>query len=67
MAMEIWDIERVARELNPDTPLTPGGARKEMSRAGIKVIHGYPARLVRAYLRNRRGRGFRSDLETTKD
>lgn len=61
---ELWDAVRVGRELNPDKPLTTASARKEMSRAGISAVWGYPAGAVRDYMRRRRkGRGHRSDLD----
>lgn len=60
---ELWDAERVGRELNESHPLTPAAARKEMTRAGIRSLHGYPAELVRRYRARRKGRGHRTDLE----
>lgn len=63
MDEELWDAEEVGRELNPDHPLTPSAARKEMSRAGIRALHGYPAELVRRYQALRKGKGHRTDLE----
>lgn len=58
---ELWPAEEVGKYLNPDEPLTPASARKEMQRQGIRSEHGYPARLVRKI--RRKGRGYRSDLE----
>ena len=63
MAEELWDVERIGREIRPDEPLNPNAVRKEMSRAGIRVKHGYPRRLVMAYLKRRKGRGYRTDLK----
>jgi hypothetical protein len=64
MADEIWDIDRIAREIGGTfSPVTPASARKEMARAKIKAIRGYPAQLVRDYLSTRKGQGHRTDLE----
>lgn len=60
---ELWDSERVGKELNPDAPLTPGSVRSAMKRGGIRAVHGYPAALVRRYIALRRGRGYRTDLK----
>lgn len=48
--LELWPIARVAKELGG---LTIASARKEMARAGIRIVSGYPAVLVRIRLKQR--------------
>lgn len=60
---ELMSTEEVARFLRPDKPLTLGAVWKEMNRAKIRSVRGYPAAMVRAYKTSKRkGKGYRSDL-----
>ncbi len=53
----LWSAEQCGKALGTTKPLTAASARKELARAEISEVRGYPADAVLAHAASRPSRG----------